>query len=83
MDASSKITAANQQKWIMVSLEEVKIDFPDEVVIGPSINDFLLALYYPDLLDKRMLEAMISSRWRYENRQDNPIGGHFIGNGES
>lgn len=56
----------------------IGVDFPDELVLSPLVNDFLLARYYPDLLSQRMLEAMVSSRWSYESSQNRPLGGRFF-----
>lgn len=52
------------------------------VLSNPSeAADFLVAKYLPDLVTDRMLEAMMSSRWRYEKEVSEPLGGRFFTTG--
>ena len=43
-----------------------------------AIYDLLLVKYFPNRLDKRMIEAMMSSRWSYEKQASTPVGGRYF-----
>lgn len=73
-----KMPDAKKVTRLTASKRPDNASFPDGMVLSPMLNDFLLARFYPDQLSKRMLEAMLSSRWVYEQSQDQPIGGQFF-----
>ncbi|MEM7569164.1 MAG: hypothetical protein AAF337_05155 [Pseudomonadota bacterium] len=58
--------------------------FPNPVPLGGdrtvdgAIFDFLLAKYQPSRLNDRMVDAMLSSRWQYEQSVSSPLGGRFF-----
>ena len=60
------------------------IEFPSPLplnvdgVPNTALFDLLLARHHPAALDARMLEAMLSSRWGYEQQVAAPIGGRFF-----
>ncbi len=63
----------------LTSLEKTADDsLPDQLPLTPLLYDFLLAKYYPQQLDQHMLEAMLSSRWSYEQDTASPLGGRFF-----
>lgn len=77
-DRSAKGAVDKPAKKIINSENSFEEDFPADLVLSPSVNDFLAARYYPDMLTQRMLEAMLSSRWAYERSQQKPVGGRFF-----
>lgn len=88
LDVQSKKTSPGYVKKPPV--DETKVppeirnqNFADDLVLSPALNDILLARYYPGQLSQRMMEAMISSRWGYEQYEKKPLGGRFFAPGHT
>lgn len=71
-------TVLKSSEALIFSQEPTRVNFPEGLTISPLVNDFLLARYYPVQLNQRMLEAMLSSRWSYEQSLEKPLGGRFF-----
>lgn len=88
IDGANLVSSVQDQKIVNDSKASSSYSFAEIVSLTDQYNrldgvvsDTLLAKFVPERLDARMVEAMLSARWAYEQNETKPIGGQFFKTG--